>query len=375
MRRQHNISSDDKIIIVDITKNLESHLSEWYGNSATLISSAVEFRIYKSSFFLRFRAQTPADKKFILVKIRRNAATQSLTQAINETALHTNSKTEYQSLTNVFDFFTNSHEGLAVVRPLIYLDRWHAIVMEEFQGASLYNLLINCQSLQDRKEAIKRLLDAGKKTGRWLFLFHNSLNTPTHQKFHSHITSEVNRYTKLLETASKGSIPSKNLQNLFSIKLSQINTSGSLFSLTHGDMSCNNVLYSANGEVCIIDIQGKPSPVFSDLGLILIHPDTLKIQVFTLGLFFPKSLLSAYRGAVLDGYFGNEVENGPLVNIYCSLMVLDKWARYEDNTTRHHGAKKLMAMLIAPFIRFYFRKRLENYLQSSTIANRRNETK
>lgn len=362
MRKKYNINPDDKTIIADITKTLDSHTKEWYGNSATLIPTSVEFRIYKSSFFLRFRVQVSTGNKFILVKIRRNATMQSLTQAINETNIHANSEIEYQSLIKVSDFFTNSHEGLSMVRPLMYLDHWHAIVMEEFQGTSLYNLLINCKSLQGRKDAIKKLLDAGKKTGRWLYLFHNSINIPTHQKLDSHITSEVSRYTKLLEVASKGSITSPNLQALFSAKLSQINTSGPFFSLTHGDMSCNNVLYSTNGEVCIIDIQGKPSPVFSDLGLILIHPDTLKIQVFTLGFFFPKNLLSTYREAVLVGYFSNKVENRPLVNIYCSLMVLDKWARYEDNTTRHHGAKKLMAILTAPFTRFYFRKRLENYL-------------
>jgi hypothetical protein len=369
MRRQHNINSEDKRIIADITKTLESRMGEWYGDSTALIPNAIELRVYKSSFFLRFQIQTSTDKKFILVKIRRSATTHSLLDAINQTTLHTNSKIEYQSLTNVFDFFINFREGFAMVRPLTYLDHWHAIVMEEFQGDSLYNLLINCKALRGRKKSIKKLLDAGKKTGRWLFLFHNSLNSPTQQNLDGQIKSEVIRYTNSLEVISKGSVSSQKLQNLFTTRLSEINISGPLFSLTHGDMSCNNVLYSAKGDVCIIDIQSKPSSVFTDLGLILIHPDTLKIQVFTLGLFFPKSLLAAYRRAVLDGYYSNGIENGPLINVYCSLMVLDKWARYEDNATRHHGAKKLISNLISPFTRFYFRKKIDSYLHSSSIAN------
>jgi hypothetical protein len=369
MSVQYKAILNDKQIITDITETLRASLTKWYGIQAVFSNIPPEVLVYKSSFFLRFPVYITGNRKNILVKIRRRSTMQTLTQAISEATLHTNTQTEYFSLVKVFDFFSNIQENLSAVRPLIYLDRWHAFAMEEFRGVSLHYLIMRCQKLLVRKESVDALLDAARKTGRWLYLFHHQLHICTYQAPEVQIIGDVRHYAKLLEKASHEKISSQVIEDLFKEKLSLIKTLKLPVSYTHGDLSCNNILYSTDKQICAIDIQGKIASIYSDLCLIMVHPETFKVQVFTFGLFFQEHILRDYRRAILDGYFGDNIEDCLFLNIYCALMILDKWVRYEDNATRYRGVKQFIAKLISPVPKFYFKSRIKRYLDSKTPAD------
>jgi hypothetical protein len=369
MDNQSLLDQDDVLIIHEITSRLDARLKEWYGDQAFWVSMNPKIRIYTSCFLLRYPIMTQAGEKFILVKIRRRSEMRSLSEAILDRELHVKMQDEFRSLQAIHNFFDDVQADLGAVRPLLYLERWSALVMEEYQSVSLRYLLTQCGILFPRKESMLKMQDAAQKTGHWLRLFHHEFQPCSYVEPEEQIMTAVQSYTRQLENISRGRINADSIKNIFADKMPLIKTIGLAVSQTHGDMSCDNILYSKDRRLCAIDVKGKFAPAYSDLGLILIHPETFKIQVLTFGLFYRERLLKAYRKAILEGYFGSAFEDKLLINLYCSLMLLDKWVRYEDNASRYRGLKWLLSRLLSPIPKLYFMTRINRYLRSNTYAN------
>src|SRR5215211_9253621 len=131
----------DKPILDGIAAHLKNSLSAWYGREARLDTDDPEFRSYKNSFILRYPViLASGNRKTMLVKIRRNPKMDSLSQAI-ATDLHANVPIEYRSLQFVYDRLAGKDEDLSVIRPLDYIEQYHAIVMEEYPSHPLRKIL------------------------------------------------------------------------------------------------------------------------------------------------------------------------------------------------------------------------------------------
>jgi hypothetical protein len=362
---QYKFNQDDQPILHAITLILDNHLKEWYGDQAFWDSRIPEIQTYTNSFLLRFPIMTSEGKKHILVKVRRHSRMRSLTAAISDSSLHVNMQNEYRTLKTIYDFFGGVHSDIGAVRPLMYLENWSALVMEEYQSISLRRLLTQWGTRLYREESIKTLQDAAKKTGRWLHLFHHEFRDCSYAEPAEQIMGTVQSYVGSLESITRGQIDIDSIHSMFADKMSLIETSRLPVSQTHGDMTCDNILYSKERQLCAIDVKGKVGPTYADLGLILIHPETFKLQIFTLGLYFDQRILKAYRKAILEGYFGNDFEDELLLSLYCALMLLDKWVRYEDNASRHRGVKGFFSKLVSPLSKFYFQSRIKKYLDET----------
>jgi len=135
------------------------------------------------------------------------------------------------------------------------------------------------------------------------------------------------------------------------------------FSQSHLDMTTNNVLYSEEGKLCIIDMKNRPAPVYVDLGLILTYPETSKTQIYSAGRYYPETLLQKYRDEIIAGYFEQEPGSEVLVRIYAAVKVLDKWRMYEELMGKYKGGKHILSMFTAPLVSAYFQNLLKKYLQ------------
>jgi hypothetical protein len=288
----------------------------------------------------------------------------SLKAAIADSSLHANMLSEYHSLQTLYDFFGNAQSDMGAVRPLIYLENWFALVMEEYESVSLRHLLSQWGTRSYRNDAIKTLQDAAKKAGRWLHSYHYEFRDCSAVEPAGQIMGMVQSYVSKMKSVTRGRIDVDLINHMFADKMSLIAMKKLPVSQTHGDMTCDNILYSKEGQVCAIDVKGKMDVTYSDLGLILIHPETFKLQIFTLGFYLPQRILKIYQQAILEGYFGKPLED-PLLNICCGLMLLDKWVRYEDNASRHRGAKRLFSKLVSPLTKHYFQTRIQKYLDET----------
>ena len=215
---------------------------------------------------------------------------------------------------------------------------------------------------------MSELVDAATKTGRWLYYFHHHIHVPVEKQYTTiDILHDVQEYAIRLERASHGRVRAQTLVNAFSRKLKNIELDSMRFSQSHADMTCDNVLYSDDGRVCVIDIKTRLAPIYSDLGLILTHPETFKPQIFSGGSYLPESILKEYRAAILAGYFENEPQDATMVQIYSAIKVLDKWAMYEELMSRYKGLKYLLAFPVGPFVSGYFESVWKRHLDSIEV--------
>jgi hypothetical protein len=360
----------DKPILDGIVAHLKNSLNTWYGNEARLDTTTPEFRSYKNSFILRYRVTMPnGKKKMVLVKIRRNPKMDSLMQAIT-TDLHANVPVEYRSLEFVYDRLAGKDEDISVIRPLDFIEPYHAIVMEEYPSHPLRKILAD----QRNGGNLHELADAATKTGKWLHYFHHHVNTPQEVSFSKDdILSEAEHFARRLEQSSHGRVQAQAILTQFSEQMKDSEIDSMTFSQSHADMTCDNVLYSADQKVCVIDIKTRLAPVYSDLGLILTHPETFKQQIFSAGLYLPESLLKVYREAILAGYFGEKRPDKFLVAIYSAIKVLDKWTMYEELMSRYKGLKHLLSIPVGPFVTAYFQNVLRKHLNMAQVNESRSE--
>ena len=359
---QYKPNEGDTPVIQDITRIITKSLDEWYGKGSNLISVNPQIRSYRNSFILSYPITTRhSQNKTILVKIRRNPKMDSLRKAI-AAEIHHNIPIEYQSLEFVFSSLAGQEEIFSAIRPLTYIENYHAIVMEEFPSRTLRRLLVENRTLKNDR-LMNDLRDAARKTGRWLYYFHHRIHSPIEKPYSTTaILKEVGAYAERLESYSGGRVRSQALIEAFSDKLKNIPIESVTFSEAHADMTCDNVLYSDDNRVCIIDIKTRHAPIYSDLGLILIHPETSKPMIFSMGKYYPDALLGEYRSQIVAGYFEEKPDDRTLVRIYSAIKVLDKWLMYEELMSRYKGVKRLLSLPVGPYVTHYFQNLLEKHL-------------
>jgi thiamine kinase-like enzyme len=241
--------------------------------------------------------------------------------------------------------------------------------MEEYPSHTLRKILVDYRSSRNGNGK-SELMDAATKTGKWLHYFHHHIHTPAVTPYSANdILDLVREYAERLESYSRGRVKAQTIMNSFADKLKNVQIDSIVFSQSHADMTCDNVLYSDDGKVCVIDIKTRPAPVYSDLGLILTHPETFKSQIFSGGTYFSESLLKEYRDAIIAGYFEDEPVDEFMVKLFSAIKVVDKWTMYEELMNRYKGLKHLLAVPVGPFVTAYFQSVLKKHLDSISTAD------
>lgn len=353
----------DQAIIGDITNKIRASLSEWYGHGARLNSVTPEIRTYQYCFMLRYLlSMSSTEQKAILVKIRRNPKMDSLHQAI-QSDIHQTMIVEYQTLEFLYARLANAGDDFSAIRPLLFFEKYFAILMEEFPSRTMRQLMEAQKNAKTGWET-SELKDSARKTGRWLHYFHHHINTASEKPYTGRdILEELQPYAEKIESSSQGRVRAQPILDAFSSKLQNLPIDRVTFSQCHLDMTTNNVLYSAEGKVCIIDMKNRPAPVYADLGLIITYPETSKPQIFSGGTYYSDSLLRNYRAEIIAGYFDHEPGDELLVQVYSALKVVDKWSMYEELMGRYKGWKRALAIPAAPLVSAYFQNLLKKHLE------------
>jgi hypothetical protein len=363
MMIQYKPNIPDQTIFAEITNKIRSSLSEWYGHGSRLQSAVPEIRTYQYCFMLRYPVSvTSSLQKAVLVKIRRHPKMDSLHQAI-QSDIHQNAILEYRSLVLLHEQLPATGEDIGAIRPLHFMQKYFAILMEEYPSQTLFQLMESQRSGKNRWEA-SELKDAARKTGRWLHYFHHSINTAFEKPYTSRdLLEEVRPFAEKIETSSRGRLRARPILEAFAGRLQNLEIEHVSFSRCHLDMTTNNVLYSNEGKVCVIDIKDRPAPVYTDLGLIITYPETCKPQIFSAGTHYSESLLQNYRAEIVAGYFDQEPASETLARVYTALKVVDKWSMYEELMGRYKGLKRALAVPTGPLVSLYFQKLLQKHLE------------
>ena len=361
MSARYSPNRADESLINNITENVKDSLEEWYGMRSQLGSSRPDILSFQNSFMLRYPLTTPPGQtKHVLVKIRRNPKMDTLYEAI-QADIHRNVRMEYESLQFVYDRISPADETLGAIRPLSYFEQYHAIAMEEYPSRTLRQIL-NHQRTSRTNRSLCELKDAAWKTGRWLYYFHQ-IHTPTETAYTTvDILQEVQAYAERIEDYSRKRVLAGPILDSFSKKLKHISIHRLAFSQSHADMTIDNVLYSDDHKICVVDIKTRLAPIYADLGLVLIHPETSRREILFGGRYYPDSVLREYRAQIIAGYFEEKPGMELLAQIYSATKVLDKWLMYEELLHRYNGVKHLLSIPARPWISRYFTRLLNKHL-------------
>ena len=356
-------NQQDGPIVLEITSAIRGSLNQWYGSEARLISPEPEIRTFQYCFMLRYAVSISAiQQKMILVKIRRNPKMDSIHQTLIA-SIHHNMPVEYKTLEYLFENLADAIPDFSAIRPLMFLEKYSAIVMEEFPSKTMTQLIREHRSSRTKWHS-SQLKDAARKTGRWLYNFHHYINRSYEKPYTTaDILEEARGSAERIEAATRGRVRARPILEQFEDRLANIHFDEVKFSQVHSDMTTNNVLYSDEGKVCIIDIKNRTAPTYMDLGAILTYPETSKSQIFSAGRYYSEALLCKYRAEILAGYFEQEPGSEILARIFAAIKVLDKWRMYEELMGKYKGFKHILSIPIAPFISAYFRNLLKKYLE------------
>lgn len=350
---------EDHALIGSIGQRLEERIGDWYGSSASLSTHTPEIRSYTNSFLLRYKVTTSKGDQAILVKIRRNPKMTSLSHAVRMQEMHAHTPKEYNTLQYVYERIGGSHEHFTAIRPLDYFEEYYAIVMEEFPSRSLRQLL---QKQRNKDHGEFEVI--AQRAGELLRFFHDSVYSTKPCPYSvDDILADAEMYALQLEQHSRGRIQMQAILDAFAQQLSSKDIKSIPYTSAHQDLSCDNVLYSEDGKVCLIDIKVKPAPIYSDLGLLLIHPETFRDQIFRHGRYFSQQYLKSYRALLLKGYFAEEPVDDHLVNAYAAIRVLDKWTMHQDLFYRYRGLKRVLSRPLFPLVTAYFQRLWKSRLQ------------
>jgi thiamine kinase-like enzyme len=353
----------DRAILSEITNTIRASLGEWYGHGARLNTAIPKIRTYQYCFMLRYGVSLSAtQQKVILVKIRRNPKMDALHQAI-QADIHQAMIQEYQTLEFLYSRLHDAKDDFDAIRPLLFMQKYSAILMEEYPSRTLRQLM-EAQRSSGANWDSNELKDAARKTGRWLYTFHHHINAAFEKPYTGReILQELQTYAERIEIFSHGRVRAGPILDTFAAKIQNLSIDRSIFSQCHLDMTTNNVLYSDEGKVCIIDMKNRLAPVYADLGLILTYPETSKQQIFSGGTYYSEVLLRKYRAEIVAGYFDRDPGDDVLVRVYSALKVVDKWSMYEELMGRYKGLKRTISIPVAPLVSAYFQRLFRKHLE------------
>lgn len=356
--------SQDAALIETLTDRVEQGLAGWYGRASSLQTRNPQIRCYTNSFLLRYAVASSNGEKAILLKIRRHPKMSSLTRATQTCELHTNIPEEYETLQHVYDRIGAEHPRFAALRPLAYFDEYFAIVMEEFPSHSFRQLLHNQRNASNAHDHVAVVQAIAERAGQLLRFFHEHVYSTAQSPYSTaDILADAETYAWRLHEYSRGRIDTRTILDQLGQKLAGKHIRAIPYTSAHQDLTCDNVLYSKEGKVCLVDIKVKPAPIYSDLGLLLIHPETFRDQIFRGGLYFSQQYLQNYRDSILHGYFAAASVDPFLVQIYAAIRVLDKWAMHQELFQKYKGAKRVFTRPLLPFVTAYFQRVWNSHLR------------
>ncbi len=204
---------------------------------------------------------------------------------------------EYNNLRRMEQALSGKGFGYSSPRPL---DFWHdvqALVMEEFYGEPLMEVLLGKNTIGARPATRDYLAGITGLVGQWLNCYHNAGGLKK-EPFGWLFTQRAASATRALREAGFSGHTLAEAENALD-SITRWATAGKAkadISTAHGDMALDNILVKDN-SVCVLDLSyRKTAPVYEDIAAFSTALETINP--------YPASVAWSYQGAKrLKGFF------------------------------------------------------------------------
>jgi hypothetical protein len=357
--------SDSKLLGL-LTEAISQSSPSTFGLGARLAGDAPVALHRRYSFMFRYWVQHPnGTKQSILVKIPHDSWMKSLQEAIESDHIRDVVTSEFETMTTIAKAIAASqHPKLDAIQPRALLREFNALVMDEMPIQMLKESLSKVSIMLATRRGWQGFATVLQLSGEWLKTIHEMSSAHTGVFLRELRMLETVEHNLNLLQGSRG-LSLGELRKLFIRLYECIKDLEVPLASLHNDYQPGNIYITRAGKVGALDPNWVPSgPIFEDLASMLIYPMTRKPQLLTLGMLFRSTFQTRYERAVLDGYFRNAAVPYPILYFYCAADALEKWR--DNEVLLSSGDSRMMrnaSWLLKPWIRFYFRQLVNDYLE------------
>ena len=326
------------------------------------------------SFMFRYWVKSlTRTRQPILVKIPHDSWMKSMQEAIESDHIRDVITSEFETMTTIANAIAASRNPrLDAIRPRAILPEYNALVMDEIPIQMLKESLSTLSITLGTRRSWQEFETQLQLSGEWLKTIHEI--STSHKGMYLRdlgMLEKVEDHLNHLERPRDRSLG--DLRRLFTRLYDCIKDFEVPFASLHNDYQPGNIFTTENGKLGVLDPNWIESgPIFEDLASMLIYPMTRKPQVLTLGLQFRSILQKRYEHAVLHGYFHDGPIPYSILYFYCAADALEKWQ--DNEVLLSSGNSRIVrnaSWLLKPWVRFYFKQLVRDYLQHGLRADKR----
>jgi hypothetical protein len=355
--------ASNRVVISSLANYLVPHITEWYGESAAMVSESITLRTYPYSFFIRFPVTTSMGTQTLLVKIHRKPRIDTLTEALTTERLRKLARAEYEISQVIWQAFAEENSPDCMpVQYLGFIEKWNALVMRQVEGKMLKKYLLRPAIALRNPKALALLQKYLLLSAHWLNILHRRVSglqiVPFPMENARLLMAEV---LSKLQERSNGQVDIKPFRAALELELEDMRDLPVPLGLLHTDFHYSNILVTFDGRVCVLDYAlNYHGPTYFDLATILIDPETREVQILTGGRFIVPDFIQSCKRLILNAYFNGEPYLENVLNFYCVLAILNKWSTDEEGLS--NGWRKVISPILSRIIRRYYTKLVLQYL-------------
>jgi hypothetical protein len=349
--------------ISSLANDLVPHITEWYGEGATLDPESSTLRTNPYSFFVGFAVKTATGIQTLLVKIHRKPWIATLADAVTTERLRKIARDEYEISQLIWQAFAEENSPVCIpVQYLGFIEKWNALLMRKVEGKMLKKYLLSPSIALRIPASLVRLQKYLLLSTRWLSILHRRVSglqvVPFPVEKARRLMEEV--LSKLREL-SHAQVDVGSFRAALEKELEGMRDLHVPVGLLHADFHYSNILVSRDGQVCVLDYAlNYHGPIYFDLATLLIDPETRQLQILTGGRFIAPDFIQSCKRLILDLYFNGQPCLENVLNFYCALAILNKWST--DESSLSNNGRKLISPLLSRMTRRYYAKLVWHYL-------------
>lgn len=356
------MNAKDQPLVHDLVDFITTQLPVWYGVDAALDLHQLSLQRFPYSFFLSIPVIGGAERHTLLIKIKRQPDVQNLSDAIEIERLKTPAMQEFAMIEKIWTFFSDgSVSGCTAVRPLAYLEKWNAILMEKFEGRALKHFFLEKEILFRSRQKQQVLKEFVAASARWLRAFREHVSVVEFVPFPEEaIGEDIAESLARLEKYAGAHVDVNFYRRRFKNAMKQIAYLDVPFGLVHDDYHYSNILVNDNGEICVIDHAGNyRTCAYVDLATLITDPQTRTRQIMTNGFYIPSAFVAELREIVLQNYFAEDDYPLEVIDFFSAVAILNKWSEGLARFSLQRGSPPVFLL---KWTEKYFSKYLNEYL-------------
>jgi Ser/Thr protein kinase RdoA (MazF antagonist) len=272
-------------------------------------------RLQHRSALFEYAVSTPNPRSSVglIAKIHRHARV-SDDPNLCVTAAIEDGRAEWRQLSNAYPYFAAQANGLGMVRPIAYIEPYHALLVQKASGRELAKIIAG--GGPDVRPAIER-------AGRWLSRFHGGLHAVSNREW----TPEW--YGRCLDERRSRFLAVQASRGLWEPLLDRVAAHAQSLpprsvprSALHGDFRLRHIWASAEG-IEVLDFGNvHEGDCYADVASLLVE-----LMMVRLGRpFVSRRLVDGYIETFVEAYFQGSPP--PILQYYVIDRLFKKWGRW-----------------------------------------------